>query len=140
MVSTLTDVARCADIIALCPQRRIFAPILAADICNLFVQIARSNPLEQANDLSRSKFWRCAHKQMCMIRHDLNCQYLKTILSGFLPTTLSISPRLARLKPFYDCGVSKRRWGGVIRFVGHRPILTKEGVFLHPLKLGGIRC
>jgi hypothetical protein len=77
-----TDVSSRSDIIAFRPQRRMFPPILATQDFKLFLQSARYNPREQADDFSRSKFRRCAYQQMHVIRHDLNCQYFKPVWCG----------------------------------------------------------
>ena len=92
------NVTRRTNIVPFGPQRCIFAPILAPEAFKLFLQPAGSNPFEQTDDFSGSKFRRCAYKQMHMVGHtctppkahfvcgkcrcNLNCQYFKPVLCG----------------------------------------------------------
>ena len=142
-----TDVSSRSDIIAFRPKRHAFPSILATQDFNLFHQSARCNPLEQADDFSRSKFRRCAYKQMHVSRHDLNCQYFKPVLGSdfrtqFVQSCLdrpnqNLFP-IARYPDQMVVDYIRAVWA-VVGFLWHRPIFAKERGFLHPLKRGGFR-
>ena len=142
-----TDVSSRTNVIALRPQCCVSAPIPVADTFKLFSQPVRSNPFEQTNDFGRRKLRRCAHKQVYMVGHDLNCQYLQPVLCGDFRQQLFQSRlnrpnqdlfTIARYpnKMVIDCLRAVR---GVVGFAWHRYILAKEGGFLHPLKQAGFR-
>lgn len=67
------NVTRRTNIVPFGPQRCMFAPILATEAFKLFLQPAGSNPFEQTDDFSGSKFRRCANKQMHMVGHTCTC-------------------------------------------------------------------
>jgi len=133
------------------PQRRLFAPILAAQAFKLLFQSARSHPLEPSDHFSRSRLWRCVHQQMHRFRHDLNGQNLKTGLRGeFRQPFFQSRLNRANQNPFtiapypnqmvIDDGRADWAMAGCL---GHGPILAKEcgsarwGV--HPPKRSGFR-
>ena len=88
-------VSSSTDIVAFRPQGRVLSPGLAAKALKLFFQPARRNPFEGTDNSSRRKLRRCAYIQMHVVGHDLNCQYLKTVLCGDFCQML-LQPRLDR--------------------------------------------
>ena len=147
VVGFRTDVSSRTNGISFCPQRRICAPIFAAKPFKLFLQPANYYAFEQTDNLGRSRYWRCADKQMHRVGHDLNCQNLKTVLHGdfcqkfFQPcldrpnqTLFLIAQYPHQIGVFDICAV----WA-VVGFIRDRPILAKEVGFLHPLKRSGFR-
>lgn len=148
-----TDVTSRTNIVAFRPKCCVFAPILAAEAFKFFLQPARCYPFEQSDNFSRSKLWRCANKQMHMVGHNLNCQYLEPVLYGDLRQQL-FQPCLNRpnqnllsiarypnqmvidyIRAVWAVGNLICKFG----FLWHRHILAKERGFLHPLKRGGFR-
>jgi hypothetical protein len=128
-------VARHTHVIALCLQRCMSSPILAAKALKLLLQPARSNSIKQANNLSKRKLRRCSHKQMPMVGHDLNSQYPKPVFRGdfcqeFFQSRLDRSnQQLFSVAWYPDQMVVDyiHAVRGVVGFVWHRPILAKEG-------------
>jgi hypothetical protein len=113
----------------------------------LFLQLAGCYSLEQTDDFRRSKFRRCANKQMHMVGHNLNCQYLETVLCGdfcqqlFQPCLNRPNQNhlsIARYPNQMVIDYIRAVWA-MVDFVWHRPILAKERGFLHPLKRSGFR-
>ena len=136
-----TDVSTSTYVIAFCPQCCLFAPLLAAKAFKLFLQLAGCYSLEQTDGFSRRKFRGCAHKQVFMVGHHLDRQYLNTVLCGdFRPQFFQPCLDRSNQNPFsiaqYPDQVIVdylRAVWAVVGFVWHTTILAKDGGFLHPL-------
>lgn len=77
------DMACCADVVALSPQRSVLAPILLLERSKFLFQFARGYTFEQTNNLSgRTLGWR-GNKQVDVIGHYFQRQHFKSVLVSY---------------------------------------------------------